>query len=854
MSRADVLTRAAAAMVAALLVSAPQVHAAPNGDRLPVVEAVVVRGSDEDVRDYSLTVKRRVLATSMADLEKFAQDATRDATRENLGRLQHVIAVLIEQREFERAEKWNRELKALALQAEDDDYLAIVEINEVAAQQVRDDSVSLQQLDALIDKQQSWLPRVLAQGIKGRALVDDNQGAAALNLIRTALKQVPDNKQGEAAVGANLWRMAGLAHSQLDDVAGFLRVMKKSEKLMTNTGYPMPGYEPMFGLARTLGYVGRTEAAQQTLDIYTELARHSGTPTRLGLAGVLCGYIASARDDWPAVLECYKPFGANPDLPEPLTDLIVLRRSIAYSRTGQPVLARRDLNTIRAKLDAGKLPMSPQIQRAEAEYMIASGDTARGIRALRDYYVSEYRRASLASSVVMSDIVGDLDAQLQTEREASEGHNRTIAVLWWMFGAVAVFGFGLFVLLLRQRRMARELAEAHARERELHERRNQFFADISHEIRTPLNGVVAMADALRNEQLPADVAEKVRLIASSSEMLNRLLSDVLDNAKMDAGELTIETEVFDLVRVVHDVEALWRDKAEAKGLKLTLQLDGDQPYWVRGDSVRLCEVLNNLIANALKFTPEGRILLSVIHLPDERSLFVVTDTGIGFEGAGDRRIFEPYRQADTSISRKFGGTGLGLSISSKLVNMMGGRLNVASQPGAGSQFWFELPLPREVSPGQAQPLPVAPHKHGALRVLITDDNFTNRTILGMLLSDDQYQLDYAENGSEAVELAAEIEFDIIIMDVQMPVMDGLEAIRRIRSTEQAKGSKPAAVLIFSAAHSAEDIKRGLEAGADGQITKPIVLDRLMEAIDGALLIRARHNENARVDVMRAVID
>ncbi|WP_292051149.1 MULTISPECIES: ATP-binding protein [unclassified Brevundimonas] len=856
MSRADHLTRAAAAaVVMALLVSAPQVHAAPNGDRMPASGPVVVRGSDEAVREYSLTVRRRVLATSMADLERFGNAALAEVTAENLSRLQHVTSVLIEQHEFEAATLWNARLKTMAAKAGNADYLALVEINEVAVRLKRDRDVQAAEIDALIARQKGWLPKAVARGLMARHLLLQEQGVAALRMVQSALSYVPDGGMTEASVGANLWRLAGLAHSQLDDVPGFLRVMHLSEDWVTRTDYPAPGYEPMFNLAMTLGYVGRQEAAKQTLQTYSELARHAGTPVRLSMAGVLCGYIASARDDWSGVLDCYAPFGTDLKAPAPMNDLMLVRRAIAYSRTGQVALARRDIANLREKLDQGVLKMSPQIQRAEAEYMIASGDYRRGINALRDYYVSENRRSVLASSAVMGDIVGDLEAELQLERGQIADHNRTIATLWWMFAAMTLLGAGAMLLLYRQWRMAKALARARDLERDLHARRSQFFADVSHEIRTPLNGVVAMADALSKEQLPPDVAEKVRLIATSSEMLNRLLSDVLDNAKMDAGELTIETEVFDLYRVVRDVEALWRDKAEAKGLTLKLQLDEGENFWVRGDSVRLCEVLNNLISNALKFTPEGKILISVVRLPSERSLFVVTDTGIGFEGASDGRIFERYRQADDSISRKFGGTGLGLSISNKLVKMMGGRLNAASQPGAGSQFWFELPLPSASAPvvfdqpGSA-PLP----QTGALRILITDDNATNRKILGMLLSSDEYQLQFAVDGREAVQLAASMQFDIILMDVQMPVMDGLEAIRLIRQDEAENQKRPAAILIFSAAHSAEDLKRGMEVGADGHITKPIVLDRLLEAIQGAIQVRERQNEAARLDVMKAAID
>lgn len=864
MFRADVFSRVACLSAAMLLVAAPQNTSGAVGDIMsmsgPMSGPAAIRGKDSSALDYALAVKQRAMATDFTALEQYGLAAMSRATPDNMGRLQHLTVMMSEQGEYEAASLWNARLRQLATQGRDNVYLGLVEINDVTIRHQRDKSVSMADVDSLIDRYGGTVAGHRAKILKARLLIDNKQAPAAMGLLRDVYRDLPVDRHGDRGIEVQLLSHVGLAHSQLFDVAGYLKAMRRAERAMASSGYPWPDYEAVNNLSLALAYVGRYDEAYQAMRIYQALAERTDTPMRRAMAGSLCGYVAVTRDDWPAVLACYEPFGPALDVPVVMAQSILPRRAVGYARTGQLALAQKDIREIRRRIDAGQMKFTAPVHRAEAEVMIAAGDYRRGIKALRDYHLSQYRKATQRSANVMEEVVVDIDEQLQQAHHQNELRARTIATLWWLMGAVTVLIAGLILLLLRQRRMSKALQKAHAREREENARRSQFFADVSHEIRTPLNGVVAMADALSKENLPRDVAEKVRLIATSSEMLNRLLSDVLDNAKMEAGELTIEARPFDLAQLVRDVAALWRSKAEARDLKLSLQTDLGCSHWVCGDAVRLGEVLNNLISNALKFTPEGRILLSVVKMPDGQCLFVVTDTGIGFDEGSDGHIFERYRQADGTISNRFGGTGLGLSISSNLVKMMGGRLNAASKPGEGAQFWFSLPLP------ETYERPVAQSGHdedcGAerssdtkmLRVLIVDDNLVNRNIIGILLSGDEYRLDYATNGLEAVEATANTAFDVILMDVQMPVMDGLEAVRRIRMSEQETGASPAAIVVCSANDDAEDRKRAIEAGADGYVAKPIVLAQLLGAMNSAIRIRARHAQNKAADIMDLALD
>ncbi|WP_297800816.1 ATP-binding protein [uncultured Brevundimonas sp.] len=800
-----------------------------------------------------------MLATSPQSLQEFGQRALGNPSEESLRHLHHVAIVSMGERAFPEAEAWNARMLAMAQQLNNRTYINLAALNTLTIQQLRDQSVTQEQADAAVARYRSGVPMLMARTLQARVLIDNQQAPAAIKVLGDVLRRLPRVEGEGPADEVMIWRAVGLAHGQLDDVAGYLAAMRTVEEKMAETGYPWPDYEGTYHLALTLGYIGQYDDADYVAGVYQELAQRNGQPLRLAMAGSLCGYIAAAKDDWAKVLECYAPFGPNLDVPERIYNVMLPRRAVGYARTGQLALARRDLTTLRNRLDAGKIEFTPAIHRAEAEVMIASGDYKRGVKALRDYHLRQFRTASELSGSVMGEVVGDMDKQLREVQAQSQNRATTIATLSWLVAMVVLLALITMALLFKQRRLSKALTAANAREREELERRGQFFADISHEIRTPLNGVVALADALEKEDLPPEIAEKVRLINSSSELLNRLLSDVLDNAKMQAGQLSVEPTVFNLTRLIRDTTALWRPKAESKGLKLELQSDFSDDVWVMGDGMRLAQVINNLISNSLKFTPEGRILINVVDLPAERVLFVVTDTGIGFDVPDAGSIFERYRQADRSISRTFGGTGLGLAISQKLISLMGGQLQAKSAPNEGAQFWFDLPLPVQQAPeAEAAPVTQVPRDpSGPMRVLIVDDNQTNRTIVGMLLADRDYQLHYAVNGQEAVEAAAAMRFDVILMDIQMPVMDGLEAIRRIRHAEVQCGTELAAIVIFSANDSADDYRTGVEAGADTQLSKPVVLDRLLEAIDSAIQIRSNLSQKsaeADFDIMSASIN
>jgi PAS domain S-box-containing protein len=392
-----------------------------------------------------------------------------------------------------------------------------------------------------------------------------------------------------------------------------------------------------------------------------------------------------------------------------------------------------------------------------------------------------------------------------------------------------------------EKRAAMALSKARDEAEAANRAKSEFLANMSHEIRTPLNGVMGVASALGRTDLSSGQREMVRLIESSAQTLEALLSDVLDLARIEAGRLEMKAEAFDPVQAAHDVGALFRAGAEGKGLAFHVETDGDAlGQMVVGDAARLRQVLSNLVSNAVKFTAQGSVTLS---LSARRAadgmvaVFRVRDTGIGFDADTARRLFDRFEQADGSITRRYGGSGLGLAISRSLALAMGGSLAATAVPGDGAVFELALPFawatqaPLAAFPSETAS--AAPDDISGLQVLLAEDHPTNRRVVQLILGSAGVHPVCVENGAEAVEAWSAGAFDLVLMDMQMPVMDGLTAIRAIRAREAAAGPARTAIIALTANAMPEDVAATREAGADGHLTKPVTAAALLGAVRDA---------------------
>jgi CheY-like chemotaxis protein len=400
--------------------------------------------------------------------------------------------------------------------------------------------------------------------------------------------------------------------------------------------------------------------------------------------------------------------------------------------------------------------------------------------------------------------------------------------------------------------------------------KSAFLANMSHELRTPLNGVVAMASALQRTELSAEQHNMLGIISVSAESLQILLSDILDLAKIEAGRIDLQSEPLAPAALARHVAALFSEPSRQKGLTFESEWDALSQLPVLGDSVRLTQILTNFCSNAVKFTSAGRVKLSVKSVRNAQTMsvrFDVTDSGIGMSADAKARIFERFSQGDGSITRRFGGTGLGLAISKQLVDLMGGRILVESQEGIGSTFsvLVDLPLANGVEQPPSSTYGAATMQAaqiasppGATRVeaaadtpaqtmlatypddrpslLLVEDHPTNRQVVQIILGD-LVKLDMACDGAQALEAAQRCAYDLILMDMQMPVMDGLSSTRAIRLFEQACGRPRTPILMLSANALPEHIEASVEAGADGHLAKPVTAATLLAAVDAALVGR-----------------
>ncbi|MGE5516863.1 MAG: ATP-binding protein [Bacteroidota bacterium] len=374
---------------------------------------------------------------------------------------------------------------------------------------------------------------------------------------------------------------------------------------------------------------------------------------------------------------------------------------------------------------------------------------------------------------------------------------------------------------------AKEAAEAGSRAKA------DFLAVMSHEIRTPMSGVLGMLRLTLDSDLAPQDRRRLETATQSAEGLLTILDDILDISKLESGRIEFERKPFALRGTVEAVAALMAPRAKEKGLDFRLELPPDLPDWVDGDSARLRQILFNLIGNAVKFTEQGSVTVQVRAHPgtdDDGAIaveFIVADTGIGIDADHKARLFQAFTQADASINRRFGGTGLGLVISKKLAEGMGGRIDVDSTPGHGSRFCVSLsftPAEAEAVTECASP-PPAP---SSLSILVAEDNPVNSEIAKAYLRKAGHRVTLAPNGAVAVELAAKGGFDLILMDMRMPEVDGLEATRRIRTLTGAAGQVP--VIALTANAMAADIARCHAAGMNSHLAKPMTPASLQSAI------------------------
>ncbi|MGK5075350.1 response regulator [Janthinobacterium sp. ZB1P44] len=482
-------------------------------------------------------------------------------------------------------------------------------------------------------------------------------------------------------------------------------------------------------------------------------------------------------------------------------------------------------------LEQGKTDGVLQVDTPRAADQGRTVDRLAGIRLVRDY--------PLAVNVTVTDAVylAGWRRMLRTMGGAA------VVSLLVLAGAIAL----ILALLRRQERDAAMALALQTRAEAANAAKSRFLAVMSHEIRTPMAGIAGMAELLQDTALDASQRQHAQRIGDGVQHLMRILNDILDLSKVEAGQMGIELRDFDPRLLLDDVLALHRPQADARQLFLVSEIGNSVPPLICSDRTRLAQILGNLLSNAIKFTPSGTVTVR-LHLepatPDGASaclVAMVSDQGIGMTGQQLSRIFEPFCQADDSISGAYGGTGLGLTICKHLVALLGGEIFCSSVPGAGSRFTVRIPCmaaqatepePETAAPSEsaAACAPVPASEPGA-RILLVEDTALNRQLVCLQLGARGYSIDTAENGELGLQALAAQQYDLVLMDCMMPVMDGYQACQALRAREAASGAPRLPVIALTAGVTEDDRQRCLAAGMDDYLSKPFTAAQLRDMVD-----------------------
>jgi signal transduction histidine kinase/ActR/RegA family two-component response regulator len=710
-------------------------------------------------------------------------------------------------------DEWSRRVRRLAEDEQDAELAALVDLLQMAYRHETGGFRAFTDADwsRFLDHSGPNI-RMMAAVERIRSLGRSGQWADASRLAAEATGQLERRGAIARPLLAEMHQVHSYTLSYIGDKEGALDHMSQAARLDEGNAFYMRKVERMYDIAYTAAEVGELDAAEHFAGVHHNMTQAIAHPTNR------------------------------------LTGLSLRLRAQARAELGDATAARADLEALRA-VSVDRLERDPQAELLLSAYIaLAEHRGEDAFRLLDQWRRQDHEKTQAALSRNGAQMASALETELKSKRDESKRLtaevelNRRLArasiIIAMLLGVLVLGGVAWGVYL---RRASERLKEARGRAETANEAKSAFLAVMSHELRTPLNGMLGMAQVLRSGSLDVRQREQVELMIDSGDTLLVLLNDILDLSKIEAGKLEIAPTAGDLVGVCARLVGGYQPTAREKGVELTFTLAGEPPPMLLFDAVRVRQCLANLLSNALKFTVVGRVDVTLAWRPDPQTgrtavSLTVRDTGIGMSPATLSKLFGAFTQADASTTRTFGGTGLGLNITRRLAELMDGEILVDSREGVGSRFTLGFQV--DVAAGSAtdgvapafgvanEDEPTRSPLQGR-RVLVVDDHPVNRRVIKLFLAPFECDLVEVENGRDALDALEAETFDLVLMDVNMPVMDGLEATRRLRRDPR-WADLP--VIALTADVMRTQIDTCLEAGMDAHIAKPIDLRDLLSVL------------------------
>jgi signal transduction histidine kinase/AmiR/NasT family two-component response regulator len=785
------------------------------------------------------------------DIERAGRRALHDRGEARLYGLWRVLYAYKSNQLESRFDEWAARISATAKAEHDTRLEALVELERLAYRHETHGFRAFTEGDWVKFLNHSGPDIRLMAGIERvRHLGQSGRWAEAARLAADLTVDLERRGRIAQPVLAELHQIHSYTLSDIGDKEGALDHMTQAVQLDERDAFYVRKIERVYDIAYTAADLGELDAAEKLAAIHHRMTAADGDQDLMTWDRHLCGRLALLRNQPARVLTCLKDASAQIDNPARRLEVLLLRqRAVARAQLGMGAEAREDLERLKT-VPVVLTQRDPQNEALVQAYIDqAEGRSGLAFRELDAWRRNQSLQADRAHARSVAEMSSALDSELRAKRDESRRLTEEVRLSRSLARASVVIALLLGVLVAggvawaaHQRRASRNLKAAQEHAEAASKAKSAFLAVMSHELRTPLNGMLGLGQALRAGTLSPEQREQVDLIMDSGDTLLVLLNDILDLSKIEAGKLEIAPTAGDLVQTCARLVGGYQPTAREKAVALTFALESEAPGPLLFDGVRVRQCLTNLVSNALKFTTTGKVEVALACYPDRegriRVRLRVSDTGIGMTEATVAKLFRPFTQADASTTRNFGGTGLGLNITRRLVELMRGEIVVESEEGRGSIFTIEM----VVDPADPSELPAYETEraddevtgftslHGR-RVLVVDDHPVNRRVIRLFLEPFECELIEAENGQQALEALDREPIDLVLMDVNMPVMDGLEATRRLR--RDARFTR-LPVIALTADVMSSQIKTCLEAGCDAHVAKPIDLRNLLSVMDRCL--------------------